>query len=135
MSRSKENATVTTEREFPRISQACPLKFQELDDVPQDVTSPDVGESNDSAVMSNISGGGICFMNATAVDIGKMLALEMELPGFPTSVISMGKVIWCHESKERSGYFDVGVEFWWVGWRDNETQKRVSDFITGSLND
>ena len=66
--------------------------------------------------MNNISGGGICFTNAVAVPKGKMLALEMELPGFPTSVISMGKVIWCRESQDGRGLFDVGVEFWWVGW-------------------
>ncbi len=130
MSRPKTNTT--SRREFPRISQACPLKFQELDDVPVGVTSPD---SPESAVMNNISGGGISFTNGKALPEGQMLALEMELPGFPTSVISMGKVVWCRDAEGSPGQFEIGVEFWWVGWRDNETQQRVSDFITKSIDD
>ncbi|MFT7617869.1 MAG: Tfp pilus assembly protein PilZ [Planctomycetota bacterium] len=130
MSRIKDKSKVETEREFPRISQACPLKFKELSDVPQEVSKPEGGES---AVMNNISGGGICFTNGTKIPVGKMLALEMELPGFPTSIISMGKVIWCRDSQEGHGNHDIGVEFWWVGWRDNETQQRVSEYITNSL--
>ncbi len=131
MSPTQDTAATTGKRDFPRISQACPLRFEHLEAMPEGVSSP----SGDSAVMNNISGGGICFTNSVPVEKGSMLALEMDLPGFPTSVISMGKVVWCQDSEQTPGQYDVGVEFWWVGWRDQEAQQRVSEFITRSLND
>ncbi len=123
------DAVVESNRNFPRVSRACPLKYRPLADVGE-LAEPAEGEA---AVMSNISGGGICFSSAEVIDVGTMLALEVDLPGFPTSVISMGRVVWCRPSEEEQGRSDVGVEFWWVGWRDNQAQQKVSNFITDAL--
>ncbi|MCB9831147.1 MAG: PilZ domain-containing protein [Planctomycetes bacterium] len=131
MSRQSRDSAVETNRNFPRVSSSCPIRYRPLADVAGITEAP--GDS--SAVMNNISGGGISFNSPDRFDPGQMLALEVDLPGFPTSVISMGKVVWCTPSGDEPGRFDVGVEFWWVGWRDAQAQQKVSNFITDALGD
>ncbi|MEZ6194872.1 MAG: PilZ domain-containing protein [Planctomycetota bacterium] len=129
MSDSNRRAALDEKRSFPRVSANCHLAWRAMDEAGQ---LERLAEKND-AVMNNISGGGICFTNPVEVERGRMLALEVELPGFPMAVISMGKVVWCRPSSERSGAFDVGVEFWWIGWKDEEAQNQIRRFITDSL--
>ena len=113
-------------RRFPRVAGECNMVVRPLDDASESGLS----RPSDEAVMNNISGGGVSFIHPTQLDIGTMLALELELPGFPTSVISMGKVAWCRKA---GGEFEIGVEFWWVGWRDHEAQKKIGEYITHAL--
>ena len=114
-------------RRFPRVAGECNMVVRPLDDASESGLS----RPSDDAVMNNISGGGVSFVQAEPIDVGTMLALELELPGFPTSVISMGKVVWCRPNE---GGHEVGVEFWWVGWRDHEAQKQIGEYITRTLN-
>lgn len=113
-------------RRFPRVATNCRMVVKPLEDAAESgLTAP-----SEEAVMNNISGGGVSFIHPSELEVGTMLALELELPGFPTSVISMGKVAWCRKAPE--GH-EIGVEFWWVGWRDHEAQKRIGEYITQAL--
>ncbi|MCB1282697.1 MAG: PilZ domain-containing protein, partial [Salinibacterium sp.] len=126
---NKSADLLAKQRSFPRVSRACPINYRVIDDastVPQALPGA-------NGIMNNISGGGIAFTAPAEMDLGTMLALEVDLPGYPTGVISMGKVAWCSPSKEERGRFDIGVEFWWVGWKDESAQRRIGDFITDAL--
>ena len=63
---------------------------------------------------------------------GQLLALTIQLPGLPTSVIALGKVQW---SKPIDDGHDVGIEFWWVGWEDQSAQEQIRNFISTTLHD
>lgn len=125
----KQTPAVGERRKFPRVDVTCDLKYRKVD--LQDGVD-DVG-CDAPGVMSNISGGGICFVATESHEVGTMLALELALPGFPSRVISFGRVSWCEARSDSR--FDVGVEFWWIGWSDVEAQKRIRHFITQALDD
>jgi len=127
MTDKKPPLAVGERRKFPRVSVACDVRYSPVD-VEDGLQDP--GERN-PGIMKNISGGGICFVADERHDPGQMLALELGLPGFPSDVISYGRVCWVNERED--GRFDTGVEFWWIGWRDDEAQQAIRDFITGAL--
>lgn len=81
-------------------------------------------------VMQNISGGGVCFTSVTDPGLGKMIALSLDLPGLPASVLSLGRTVW---TKPAAGGFDVGVEFWWIGWKDEDVQQKIRSYIADKL--
>jgi hypothetical protein len=114
-------------RAFPRVSADCRLKFRPVGDDPmfREMSASD-------GLMQNISGGGISMIVDEDPGLGGMLALDIDLPGFPTSVIALGKVVW---SKPAGRAFDVGVEFWWIGWRDEAAQAQIRAFIARKLRD
>ncbi len=123
---SREN-TLQEQRNFPRVSRSCGVSFRHV--------SKDAYEGQerpDPATMKNISGGGICFLNPEEISTGSMLALEVALPEFPDTVISMGKVCWCKPAEGDDG-FEIGVEFWWIGWKDEAAQQKLRSFITTAL--
>lgn len=80
--------------------------------------------------MQNISGGGLCFSSDAPPPVGGMLALKMRLVDVPTPVIALGRATWVESSI--AGY-EVGVEFWWVGWQDEEAQAELRSLITHKL--
>ena len=83
-------------------------------------------------VAVNISGGGMCFSADREIPPGSMVALEMSLSELPTPVVSLGKVVWCDRGEEE-GKYDVGVEFWWIGWADAEAQGQMLKYINQKL--
>ncbi len=127
MSQSSRENTLQEQRNFPRVSRSCDVSFRHVNrDAFEGKTQSDPG------TMKNISGGGICFSNQEKIPIGSMLALEVVLPEFPDTVISMGKVCWCKADAATSG-FEIGVEFWWIGWKDEAAQQKLRSFITTAL--
>jgi Tfp pilus assembly protein PilZ len=129
MSDTNRRTALDEERSFPRVSAACGLSWRPID---REEGLDKLADRNE-AVMNNISGGGISFTSDEKIPVGRMLALEVELPGFPTAVISMGKVVWCRPAEDEPGRFEAGVEFWWIGWKDEETQNQIRQFIAQSL--
>ena len=121
--------SVRERRKFPRVDVNCEVKFRpvDLEDGVRDLGDQTPG------VLNNISGGGVCFVAPDRQSEGQMLALELSLPGFPRDVISYGRVCW--SVARADGRFDVGVEFWWIGWNDDEAQRQVRDFIKHALSD
>jgi len=80
----------------------------------------------------NISGGGMRFSADVEFETGAMVALEMSLGELPTPVVSLARVVWC-ERAEEEGKFDIGVEFWWIGWADEEAQGQMLKYINQKL--
>lgn len=128
MAATKPGNVKSNNREFPRVSRSCPVSYRVL----ENGSAAEAGKST-PAIMNNISGGGICFTSADPFEIGTMLALQVELPGFPAGVISMGRVVWCRPAPDEPGRQEIGVEFWWVGWKDESAQKEISSFIRTAL--
>jgi hypothetical protein len=115
-------------REFPRLHASCDLAWSVIDDA--EAAKLPIPEDQSAGFLQNISGGGLCFSTPAAPQIGALLALRMGLPGVPSPVIALGSVKWREPS---SGGHDVGVEFWWIGWQDEDAQVNLGNFITHHL--
>ena len=111
-------------RKFPRLKDSCVLRFRqvEADTLPEDGVE---------ALTVNISGGGICFKSPSAVETGSLLAIELTLPEFNSAVVSFGRAVWCEPAGD--GSFQVGLEFWWIGWGDDGAQRAITEYIKSTL--
>ena len=94
------------------------------------ITGASFPSEHTDAVTVNISGGGVCFRHETPIDAGDFLAVEMTLPDFSSQVVALARAAYC---AERGGMFDVGIEFWWVGWGDDSAQRAIADYIKTEL--
>jgi len=112
-------------RKFPRLGEIWELDYRTI-------TSKEFKVNPLSSFTVNISGGGIRFEADEEIPKGTMLALELKSTIFPSSIIGLGKTIWCKMGRKEDKY-DVGVEFWWTGWRDNNTQKAVAEYISKKI--
>ncbi|MCB2169258.1 MAG: PilZ domain-containing protein [Deltaproteobacteria bacterium] len=108
-------------RKFPRIDQNWHLKYRMLEKH-VDQNSPL------SSLAINVSGGGVCFTAKNEVPADAMLALEIESPDFEMPIIAMAKAVWC-KKRRMDDMYDLGCEFYWVGWKDDSAQKSLADFI------
>jgi hypothetical protein len=119
-----ERPAPSEKRRFPRLKDTCRLRFRrvEADALPEEGTD---------ALTVNISGGGICFESAEPVDPGSLLAIELTLPEFDSSVVSFGRACWCDGTDD--GKYQVGMEFWWIGWGDDGAQRAISEYIKNTL--
>jgi c-di-GMP-binding flagellar brake protein YcgR len=113
------------ERKYPRVKEACKIKYRLVED--QAAAGIEQG-----AVAVNISGGGMRFMADEAFKPGAMVALDMSLSHLPNPVVALARVVWC-ETSEKPGKYEVGVEFWWVGWADTEAQAKMLAYINKKL--
>lgn len=114
-------------RHFPRVATNCQVKYRPVGDDPR---FEQLAQCD--GVVQNISGGGVCIEMSALTPAGTMLALDLELPGLPTSVIALGKVAWCRPA---GATFEAGIEFWWIGWRDEAAQMQIRQFINQKLRD
>jgi hypothetical protein len=124
-SNSDRAAVIRDHRSFWRVSDACEMSWRTIGDDPAFAEL-----ARQKGVMKNISGGGVCFRSATDPGVGTMIALSLELPGLPTAVLSLGRTVW---RRVVGDGFDVGVEFWWIGWQDEDAQQRIRSFIADKL--
>jgi hypothetical protein len=108
-------------RKFPRIDPNWQLKYRTLEKH-VDQNSPL------SSLAMNVSGGGVCFTTKSEVPAETMLALEIESPDLEMPIIAMAKAVWC-KKRRLDDMFDLGCEFYWVGWKDDSAQKSLADFI------
>ena len=108
-------------RKFPRIDPNWQLKYRTLEKH-VDQNSPL------SSLAINVSGGGVCFTSKSEVPAETMLALEIESPDLEMPIIAMAKAVWC-KKRRMDAMFDVGCEFYWVGWKDDSAQKSLADYI------
>lgn len=126
-------------REYPRIDDNTAIRWRVLDEAPP--------EQAEAGLQVNISGGGIRFQSLEPLETGTMLALQLKLPGFPSGIIALARVVWCDSvSSARSGLlrlvdlvaapppaFEVGCEFHWVGWESSDAQKAVRSYLKDQL--
>jgi hypothetical protein len=113
-------------RGFPRLSASCDITWRLIDERSVTRSAPPA----ENAFLQNISGGGLCFSTDAPPPVGVMLALKLCLPDVPTPVIALGRATWVEES---GAGFDVGVEFWWIGWQDEGVQAEIRNLITHKL--
>jgi hypothetical protein len=111
-------------RRYPRLRESCRIRYKQVE-------SGGIRAEGIDAITVNISGGGICFEATEALEVGSLLAVELSVPDFEAPVVSLGRVAWCEPSA--SGAFDVGMEFWWIGWGDEGAQKAISEHIRSAL--
>ncbi len=109
-------------RRFPRLDEKWELDYRTI-------TSEEFKDDPISGFTVNISGGGICFETEEEMPKGTMLALELKSAAFPSPIIALAKVVWCKKERKKDTY-EVGSEFWWVGWKDSDTQQTVAGYIS-----
>ena len=108
-------------RRFPRVDEQWELKFEAI--------NADRFEKSPVASLAlNISGGGLCFVAEEPLAKGTMLAIDMQSPDFDSPVVALAKVVWCTRQRGEDGH-EIGAEFWWVGWKDDDAQARITDYI------
>lgn len=108
-------------RKFPRVSKEYSVSYSMVDQEQFD-------RNPVSSLAVNISGGGLCFTTEEPLDKGSMVALDIDADDLHSSILALAKVKWC---KPLSGTaYEIGAEFWWIGWRDNDAQHTVADFIS-----
>ena len=94
----------------------------------------DIKKSNISSLTVNIGGGGVCLEADEKIPAGAMLVLDLVSKHFPSPIIAIAKSIWCKKAKKKDK-FDVGVQFWWTGWKENDSKEAVSEHIIKNLLD
>ncbi len=109
-------------RKFPRVSKEYRVSYSLVDQEQFD-------RNPVSGLAVNISGGGICFTAEEPLAKGCMVALDINADDLHSSILALAKVKWC---KTKNDSYEIGAEFWWIGWRDNEAQTTVADFISTS---
>jgi len=113
---------VLQSRKFPRVSKEYRVSYSLVDQEQFD-------RNPISSLVVNISGGGICFISEEPLAKGNMVALDIDADDLHSSILARAKVKWCKASRNT---YEIGAEFWWIGWRDHETQTTVADFISTS---
>ncbi len=108
-------------RKFPRVSKEYSVSYSLVDQEQFD-------RNPVSSLAVNISGGGLCFTSGDPLDKGSMVALDIDADDLHSSILALAKVKWCKVLSDTE--FEIGAEFWWIGWRDNDAQNTVADFIS-----
>jgi hypothetical protein len=112
-------------RKFPRLGKIWDLEYKII-------KSEEFKTNPFKSLTVNISGGGICFESEKEIPKGTMLVLELKSTIFPSSIIALAQAVWCKKHMGKDKY-DVGAEFWWTGWKDNNAQQAVADFINKQI--
>ena len=112
-------------RRFPRLRESCNIRVRPLTGamLPEGVDGVD-------AMTVNISGGGLCYESPEPVETGGFVAVELSLPEFPSPVLALART--AYGASEGPPY-EIGLEFWWVGWGDDSAQRAIADFIKTEL--
>ena len=108
-------------RKFPRLKEGWALDYRVMD-------SAQFERNPVSTLAVNISGGGICLEAREEIDPGSMLAIDLHSPAFDSPILALARVVWCRK-KLFSDHYEVGAEFWWVGWRDSDAQSKIATYI------
>jgi hypothetical protein len=116
----EKETTMFWRRRFPRLSKGFQIAYRMVDQEKFD---------NDpiSSLALNISGGGLCFEAADHLQKGDLVALDIRSDDFSVPILALAKVVWC---KAHGSMYQVGAEFWWVGWGDNQAQTTIANYVT-----
>jgi len=110
-------------RKYPRLDENWKMTYRRLD-------LHDIEPI--STFTLNISGGGACFSADEKLEPGSLIALELKSPHLLSPIIAIARVIWCRRKGLR-GKYDIGVEFWWIGWKDDGAQETIAKYIRQQL--
>jgi len=114
-----KEAAMFWRRRFPRLSKKFKIAYKMVDQEKFD---------NDpvSSLALNISGGGVSFEASENLQPGALVALDIHSHDFDAPILALAKVVWC---KPRGSRYQVGAEFWWVGWGDNKAQATIANYV------
>ena len=106
-------------RRFPRLSKDFQVTYRMVEQEKFD---------NDpiKSLALNISGGGLCFEAAANLQKGALVALDIRSDDFNSPILALAKVVWC---KPHGAKYQVGAEFWWVGWGDDQAQTTIANYV------
>ena len=108
-------------RKFPRLGESWNIDYQVI-------RSTELMNHSIDGLTVNISGGGICFHAQEEIPKGTMLAIELKSREFSSSILALAKAVWCKEKD--INVYDVGAEFWWTGWKNNNSQQKMLDYVS-----
>ena len=114
-------------RKFPRLKEGWAMEYRVMDNAQFEQDSV-------STLAVNISGGGVCLEASEDVEPGSMLAIDLHSPAFDSPILALARVVWC-KKKLFSDKYEVGAEFWWVGWRDSDAQSEIATYIKDRVPD
>jgi c-di-GMP-binding flagellar brake protein YcgR len=106
-------------RRFPRLRKGFQITYRTVD---QEKFEHDPVKS----LAVNISGGGVCFEAAENLQKGILVALDIRSDDFNAPILALAKVVWC---KPYGTKYQVGAEFWWVGWGDDQAQTTIASYV------
>lgn len=106
-------------RKFPRLRQDYRITYRIVE-------QEEIANDPISSLAINISGGGLCFEADGPIKKGVLVALDIRSDDFGAPILALAKVVWC--KSQRSPY-QIGVEFWWVGWRDTKAQATIANYV------
>ena len=107
-------------RRFPRLHKDFQITYRMVDQEKFD-HDPIKG------LAINISGGGVCFEATDNLPKGTLVALDIRSDDFNAPILALAKVVWC---KPHGAGYQVGAEFWWVGWGDDQAQTTIANYVT-----
>jgi PilZ domain-containing protein len=107
-------------RRFPRLRKDFQITYRMVD---QEKFDQDPIKS----LALNISGGGVCFEATEDLQRGALIALDIRSDDFNAPILALAKVVWC---KPSGGMYQVGAEFWWVGWGDKQAQTTIANYVS-----
>ena len=114
------------QRRFPRLKESSRLRYKKVE-------TGSLPSEGTEAVCVNVSGGGICFEVEESINDGVLLAVELVLPDCESGVVALGRTVWCRPSA--SGRYEIGLEFWWIGWGDDGAQQAITKHVRQALED
>jgi hypothetical protein len=74
----------------------------------------------------NLSGGGVGFEATERLQKGALVALDIRSDDLDTPILALAQVVWC---KPHRAMYQVGAEFWWVGWGDEHAQTTIASYV------
>jgi len=120
-----ESMTSQVDRLFPRLSKQGKIDFQVIENPIEGLIQAGVPEVQ----FQNISGGGIRFHTLEPHMPGTFMAVRIELPELPDSIIAMGRVVSCDPPPLGESHSELSVEFFWTGWRKSQVETAIHQFI------
>jgi len=114
------------ERQFPRLSRQGKIDFEVIANAKEHLIEAGVPENQ----FQNISGGGIRFHTREPVSPGTFLAVRIELPDLPDSIIALGRVVTCEPPALAESRSEIAVEFFWTGWGAPAIEGAIHQFIS-----
>jgi hypothetical protein len=106
-------------RRFPRLRKDFQITYRIVD---QEQFDQDPIKS----LALNISGGGVCFEATEDLQKDALVALDIRSDDFNSPILALAKVVWC---KPHGARYQVGAEFWWVGWGDDQAQTTIANYV------
>jgi len=110
-------------RKFPRLDEKWRITYRLLE-------REEFFNGSIRQLTVNVSVGGLRFETEQEIAPETMLALEIQSDMFQSAILAISKVIWC--KKAEVGY-EIGAEFWWIGWHKNDAQNAVANYIASAL--